>query len=293
MEITAALARARRGFREDLRLHAVAVTSLIVAFLCLGAALLAMTNLSRVTARWGDAQHLTVYLTGDARESQVAQLRLVLESLAEVERVDHVTAAQARTEFLSRTDLGDKLGSVPTEAFPASLEVALRTGASAPRIAQVADRVRQFGGVEDVETYREWFSRLAGLRQAVSYAVAFLALLVSACALAIIGNTIRLALANRRREIEVLKLCGATNAFVRTPFLVEGVVQGGIAALVAMALLFLAHLALRAHVDAALTSITGMRIAFLHPLALLGVVGGGALAGGLGSALSLRRYLVV
>lgn len=293
MEITAALARARRGFREDLRLHAVAVTSLVVAFLCLGAALLAVTNLARVTERWGDAQHLTVYLTSDAKDSQVAQLRLVLESLAEVARVDHVTAAQARTEFLSRADLGQKLASVPTEAFPASLEVALRTGANASRISQVADRVRQFAGVEDVETYREWFSRLAGLRQAASYAVAFLALLVSACALAIIGNTIRLALANRRREIEVLKLCGATNAFVRAPFLLEGVVQGGIAALVAMALLFLAHLALRGHVDAALASLTGMRVAFLHPLTLVGVVGGGALAGGLGSALSLRRYLVV
>jgi cell division transport system permease protein len=293
MEIRAALARAKRSLREDLRLHAVAVTSLVVAFVCLGAGLLAVTNLTRITGRWGSSQHLTVYLVGDAKESQVAQLRLVLESLAEVARVDHVTAAQARNEFLSRNDLGAALGSVPDEAFPASLEVALRAGANPERVAQLSDRVRKFAGVEEVETYHEWFTRLADLRQATSFAVAFLAVLVGLCAFAIIGNTIRLALASRRREIEVLKLCGATNAFVRAPFLLEGVVQGTIASSLAMMLLFLAHVALRGHVDAALASIIGMHVAFLHPFALLGIVVGGAVAGGLGSALSVRRYLVV
>ena len=84
MDIRTAFTRAKRGFRDDLRLHLVAVASLVVAFLCLGAAMLSVENLGRVADRWGQAQHLTVYLKEHTKQNDIAQLRLVLESLQEV-----------------------------------------------------------------------------------------------------------------------------------------------------------------------------------------------------------------
>ena len=96
------------------------------------------------------------------------------------------------------------------------------------------------------------------------------------CVLAIIGNTIRLAVANRRREIEVLKLCGATDGYVRSPFLVEGALQAVAAATLALLLLLIAYLCLRGHVES--HAERGDRRAstvFLDPLTMLAIVLGG------------------
>jgi cell division transport system permease protein len=293
MDFWNALARAKRGLRDDLSLHLVAVASLVIAFLCLGAALLSVENLERVAERWGRAQHLTVYLVEGAKESDVAQLRMVLESLQEVAGVQHVSSSDAKREFAEQIDPSIDAASLPADAFPASLEVALKGDADGTRVAAIAERVKRFDAVEQVETYRDWLSQIATLMQAGRSAVGLLALLVAVCVLAIIGNTIRLAVVSRRREIEVLKLCGATNGYVRSPFVLEGAMQAAAAALVSMLLLLLAYLGLHGTLEATLSAVTGVRLSFLTPLTVLTVILGGAAVGALGSALSLRRYLRV
>ena len=293
MDLWTALSRAKRGFRDDLRLHVIAIASLVVAFLCLGAALLSVENLSRIAERWSSAKHLTVYLKDGAQEGDIAQLRLVLESLSDAERVRYVSAADARKEFAEQADMGVQLGSLPIDAFPASLEVALRPATQEARISAIAERVRRFGAVEDVETYQDWFSQMGTLLAAGKSAVALLAMLVVVCVLAIIGNTIRLAVANRKREIEVLNLCGATDGFVRSPFMIEGTLQAALAATLALLLLLCAYFGLRSYVEGTLSAVTGVRTVFLDPLTALSIVLGGAMIGAVGSALSLRRYLNV
>lgn len=293
MDLRSAFSRARRGFRDDLRLHLVAVASLVIAFLCLGAALLSVENLGRVAERWSGVRHLTIYLKDDAAPSDVAQLRLVLESLQETRTVRHVTADQARAEFAQQVDLGGNAASLPADAFPASLEVVLTPETTEARIAKVAERVRQFGAVEEVETYKDWLAQMGALMSAGKSAVLLLSILVTVCVLAIIGNTIRLAVANRRREIEVLKLCGATDGFVASPFLLEGVMQAVAAAVIAMLALLALYFAVRGQLEATLSAVTGVRTAFLQPTTALAIVLGGGTAGAVGSALSLRRYLRV
>jgi cell division transport system permease protein len=228
-----------------------------------------------------------------AKESDVAQLRLVLESLQEVAGVQHVSALDAKREFAEKIDPSIDAAALPADAFPASLEVMLKTDADDARIAAIAERVKRFDAVEQVETYRDWLSQIATLLKAGRSAVGLLALLVAVCVLAIIGNTIRLAVVSRRREIEVLKLCGATNGYVRSPFVLEGAMQAAAAALVSMLLLLIAYLALHGTLEATLSAVTGVRLSFLPPLTVLAVILGGAAVGALGSALSLRRYLRV
>jgi cell division transport system permease protein len=293
MDLSSALSRAKRGFRDDLRLHVVAVASLVVAFLCLGAALLSVENLARVAERWSGAQHLTVYLKDNAAPGDVAQLRLVLESLQETASVRLVSAEEARREFAAQVELGTQASALPADAFPASLEVALKGRTADKRVAEVADRVQRFGAVDEVETYRDWLTQMGTLLDAGKSAVGLLAILVVICVLAIIGNTIRVAVTNRKREIEVLKLCGATDGFVRSPFLLEGVMQASAAALTALLLLLIAYFAMRGHVESTLGAVTGIRTVFLDPLTMLAMVVGGGMMGALGSALSLRRYLNV
>ncbi|HEY2733550.1 MAG TPA: permease-like cell division protein FtsX [Polyangiales bacterium] len=293
MDLWATVSRAQRGLRDDLRLHVVAVASLVVAFLCLGTALLSVENLSLVAQRWSRSQHLTIYLRDQAKDNDVAQLRLVLESLREVQKVEHITAARARALFAEQTNVAQGLTDLPSDVFPASLELDLVSGVDPARVDRIAERVQQFAAVEEVETYRSFIGQFHSLLDAGRSGALLLSLLVVVCVLAVIGNTIRLAVANRRREIEVLKLCGATDSFVRRPFLFEGIVQGVASSALAMLLLLFGYLLLRGHIEATISTLTGVRTSFLSPLTVFAIIGLAGVTGAVGSALSLRRYLQV
>lgn len=293
MELQQAISRAARGMREDARIHAVAVSSLTIAFLCLGVALLVTTNLGQVADAWGRSARMTVFLRDGAPGSDVSELQMAIEGLPEVTRLEHLTAAAARERFLAEAGESEELSSLPADAFPASFEIELAAGTTPERTTEIAGRIAAFGAVDDVETYRGWFDRLATLLDAGRGIAIALAFLVLCAVLFVVHGTIRLAVAGRRDEIEVMKLCGASDAFVRGPFVVEGAVQGLLSALLAMTMLALAFFALREHLDGTLAALAGIRTAFLSPAMALGVLGAGMLAGALGSALSLRRYLVV
>jgi cell division transport system permease protein len=293
MDLKSAFARASRGMREEAGLHLVAISSLTIAFLCLGTSLLVISNLGALAEAWGRSARVTVFLRDGAETQTVEALRMTLEALPEVERIEHVSASDARTQFLRDSGLGTELESLPTEAFPASLEIAIRAGTPSVRIDSMAERVERFGVVEEVETYRGWFARLEALVDTGRGVAMALGLLVVFCVMFVVGNTIRLAVAGRRDEIEVMKLCGASDGFVRGPFIVEGAAQGTIASVAALLVLFIAFLLLRGHLDGTLAAMAGMRTVFLNPVMTLSLVVGGMVLGAVGSALSLRRYLSV
>lgn len=293
MELKTLMSRAKRGLREELRLYLVAISSLSVAFLCVGGALLAVSNLSSIAERWGQSGRMTVFLRDGAQDGDVAQLRMVLESLPEVRDVEALSSAEARALFLAQSEVTADLAALPPEVFPASLEVTLRGGTDPARVEAIAGRVAQLRAVDDVETYRGFFDRLESLLAAGRGLAGMLALLVGLCVLAVIGNTIRLAVARRRDEIEVLKLCGATDSFVRGPFVVEGTFQGFASAVLAVLVLLLGFALLRGPLDQSISALTGTKAAFLEPWMLMALVLGGALIGAACSALSLRRYLTV
>lgn len=293
MDLKSAFTRAGRGIREDAGLHLVAVSSLTIAFLCLGTALLAIANLGALADTWGRSARITVFLRDGAEAAEIQQMQMAVEGLGEVRGTEHLTAVEARRRFLAESDLGAELAALPPDAFPASIEIELEAGVPGARIDEIAARMRRFGAVEDVETYRGWFARLESLLAAGRGMALALAILVVLCVVFVVGNTIRLAVAGRRDEIEVMKLCGASDGFVRGPFVVEGAVQGAISSLLAVVILLLAYLVVRDHVDGTLAAIAGTRAVFLHPALALGIVLGGAMLGATGSMLSLRRYLSV
>lgn len=294
MELKSIYARARRGLREDARLYVVAVSSLTVAFLCLGTALLGVANLSELAERWGRTHRMSVYLRDDADEADIARLTAELTALPSVERAEYASAERAREQFLRDSAHQKELRDLPKSAFPASIEVAFGLRATDAQIEEVARTVvLRRTVVEDVDTYRSWFQRIGALVGAGHVAALCLGGLVLLCVMAVVANTIRLAVANRREEIEVLKMCGATDSFVRAPFVLEGTLQGFVAALLALLLLLAAFLAVRGEIDGTLQAFAGMQLVFLRPYIAASLLLGGAVVGALGSVLSVRRYIAI
>jgi cell division protein FtsX len=143
MDLTTALSRARRNFLDDWSLHALAIASLVVAFLCLGATLLAVSNLNRIADRWGNTQHLSLYLKDGTEKMDISQLQLVLESLPEVTKVEYLSPTDAHKRFLEQTDDASDFASLPPDIFPASLEITLGRGVQKERLGEITGRLEQ------------------------------------------------------------------------------------------------------------------------------------------------------
>src|SRR5205807_9249051 len=134
-------------------------------------------------------------------------------------------------------------------------------------------KLKQLPTVDDVETYQAWTDRLARLVRGGVAASALLALVVFASVLAVVGSTIRLALQRRKVEVEVLKLVGATDRFVKGPFLLEGSAQGGLGAIGAVALLAALFFLVRGRLDGEPAALVGVEPSFVPLTVVAGMIG--------------------
>ncbi len=293
MDIRTLFKRSKRGVTENKHAYAISTASLAVAFLCLATALLAITNLSQMTSRWNQSHRLTVYLHEGARSADIQQLRLALTGTSEIARVEYLNSQQAREAFLKDTQTRSEFQAVPEEAFPASLELYIAEGVSSARMTRLAKRIMHFPAVEDIETYAASFKRLQVLLSMARHAAGALALLVALCVIAVVANTIRLAVSTRAEEMHILKLCGATDRFVRSPLLLEGAFQGFTSSTLAVLILGIAFIGMRAPIDAALFAFMGVHPSFLSIWSSLLLIIAGTAMGVLGSFLSVRRHLVM
>jgi cell division transport system permease protein len=284
--------RAWRAGRSDWRLQTLTVFSLAVAFICLAASLLVLTNVQQVRDRWSRAGRATIYLQDSAPEHDVDALKDALAATPGISAVRHVTREMARKEVV--TDGGDDaLAALPADAFPASIELSFDDSVDEDKLQSIALKLRALPAVDTVETYERWTERLSSLLGGGVTAAACLALIVLAAVVSVVGSTMRLLLQRRRKEVEVLKLVGATDAFVRRPFVLEGASQGAAGALAALALLGVLYLIVRGQFDQQLANLLGVSPTFLPlPLALGMVVLGGAL-GAITALVSLRRLSAV
>ena len=286
--------RARRGMLREWRLHALSVFSLAVAFVCLGAALLVLTNLQAVEERWAHAGRASIYLKESATQDEVSSLKAALGKVSGISEVRYISSGQARADF-GEKELDEKgdLAGLPVEAFPASIELQVRSDVSDDQLSQIVSKLKMVPGVDDVETYQAWTDRLARLVRGGVAAAALLSLVVFASVLAVVGSTIRLALQRRRTEVEVLKLVGATDRFVKGPFLLEGSAQGALGAAGAVALLGALFVLVRTRLDGELASLVGVDPSFLPWQVILAMVAVGALLGMTAAALGLRKLVAV
>jgi len=287
-----AVSRVWRSGRGDVKVYLLSVFSLAVAFVCLASALLVVVNLRAVEARWARAGRISVYLREGTTNDQVAQLRRALEQTPAVAATRHVTAADARKEMVD-DGLAGSLAVLPVEAFPASVELSLGDEVTDEQVAAIAQKLRDVPSIESVETYQRWTDRISALVRGGVAASAVLAIVVLAAVISVISSTMRFALHRRRIEVEVLKLVGATDRFVRGPFLVEGAFQGALGATASLALLALLYAIVRGRFDDELGLLLGVRPTFLPWEIMAIMVAAGAMLGAVSAFAGVRKLSAV
>jgi cell division transport system permease protein len=282
------LGKVWRSGRGDLKLYLLSIFSLTVSFVCVASALLVVVNLRAIEMRWSRAGRVSVYLRDGVSDDRLAALQRALEQTPDVVSSRYVSPQEARTSMVEDGP-ASSLAALPAEAFPATIELTLSEGTSDDRVSAMAEKLRALPSVESVETYQRWTERIARLLRGGVSASAVLALVVLVAVASVIGSTMRFALHRRRIEIEVLKLVGASDRFVRRPFLVEGAAQGALGAAASLVLLGVLYLIVRAKFDEELGLVFGVHPTFLPWEIALAVVAMGGLLGTASAWAGVRR----
>jgi cell division transport system permease protein len=284
--------RAWRGAKNDWRLHVLSVFSVAVAFVCLAAALLIVVNVDQMRERWASTGRASVYLKSGSTREQAAAIEKALRASEGVIDVRFVSSEDARRELVG-AGLDPILAAIPDDAFPPSLEVMVQGQGSSATLERLAAQLGSLAEIESVETYASLSDRLGALLTGGVSASLLLAAVVLAAVVSVVSSTIRLTLQRRKVEVEVLKLVGATDGYVRRPFVVEGAAQGALGATLAIALLAVLFSIVSSHFDASLAVLLGVKPAFLPWSWNLLLIAAGAVLGALAALGSLRRLLLV
>lgn len=251
-----------------------------------------LANLQQVLAQWEGPASISLFLKDAVSDEQAQQLsrRLSLEFPVEAELIDREAAME---EFRSYSGFGDALAILEENPLPAVILLRLDKDSGAPRQVQnLAERMRQLPEVDLAQLDLQWVQRLQGIAEAARRGAYLVTGLLGLAVLLIIGNTIRLEIQNRHEEIAITKLVGATDAFVRRPFLYHGLwlgLSGGLVAwlLVSSAVSILAppitHLADLYH--------SGFRLRGLDLGQITGLLGGGTLIGWIGAWIAVGRHI--
>ncbi|MFI5311393.1 MAG: cell division protein FtsX, partial [Gemmatimonadales bacterium] len=204
-----------------------------------------------------------------------------ISAFPEVASATLVTPEQALAR--ARRELGEFRDVFEAGILPASIDVRLKDGFRDPAtVKAVAERMKSYDFIDDVRFGEEWVQKLYRIRNISTLAGTALGLAFAAVAVIIIGSTIRMAVLARAREIAIMRLVGATDAFVRSPFLIEGALKGLMGGLLALFLTWSANAIIGRFV---------IGVAFFDArLAVAGILAG-ALIGLLGSAVSVGRHL--
>jgi cell division transport system permease protein len=264
---------------------ALSTATIAVALFVLGAFLVLTSNLEHLGSEWSRAAEMSVYLDDDATpETRSAVERFLIPGQV-VAGFRFVSKAEALQRFKQTfADLAVAAETLEANPMPASYEVRLQTATGAQaEVERLASALRETRGVADVRYDRQWLDRLLGAVAVLQGIGLGLGAFLTVAAALTVANVVRLALYARRDEIEIMRLVGAPPAFILGPFVMEGVLQGGIGALAALAALAIVFLAVRSSYLTPLAAALNLSVVRFLPLELcMLLLVGGMLVGCLG-----------
>ncbi|HMI55529.1 MAG TPA: permease-like cell division protein FtsX [Gemmatimonadaceae bacterium] len=262
-------------------LSALGVVTIAFSLFAFGLFGLVAINIRRALDKVEERVEVRAFVSDSADIESVAAAMKDIGELPQVFRVDYVSREAALER--ARTEMGEFADVFEAGVLPASIEVHLRAGMRSPAIVKsVADRIRTYHFVDDVRYGEEWVEKLYRLRTIATVAGIALGVAFGAVAVIIIGATIRMTVLARAKEISIMRLVGATDMFVRLPFLIDGLVKGVLGGLLALLFVWVA--------DRFVNEYFIQTIFFDREMIFVGVVGG-ALMGVLGSLVSVGRHL--
>jgi cell division transport system permease protein len=272
----------------------VSIATIAVSLFILGIFAALSSNLSLLLAGWSDRVQLTVYLSDEAGPNEKQEMETFLDSASEVESFEYLSKDDAVERFQSYfPELEALPNMLESNPLPASFEIQVALEHRSPeQVRRFATQLYNRQGVEEVDYDLLWIERLTAIIDMLRALGLFIGGALVVASVFTIFNVIKLTVYGRQEEIGIMRLVGATHAYIRGPFVVEGMLQGSLGGAVALGLLYATHEFFLRQTLASFQLLTGSEwFRFLSPEAWAGIVLGGMAVGLIGSVLSVRRFL--
>lgn len=274
----------------------VSISIITFSLFTFGLFLLTAGNLSKLIGRWTENIQVNIFLQKGTEREDVKRLESIIKSSTCVARFAYISEKEAlrrfHTYYPSMSELTTELDTNP---FPPSYEITIRREFQNNRaVQQMVGQMRSDPRVEDVEYDQEWIDRVQFIIRFVRTVGLFFGGVLMFTAMFSISNVIKLMVQSRKDEIEIMRLVGATNTFIKGPFLTEGILQGLLGGIVATLILFSVYQAILAKLLALNAPFfSANQLQFLTNSMMAALIGGGMLVGFLGSFFSLRKLVKI
>jgi cell division transport system permease protein len=288
------LVRVLRNIRQNILLNVLTVATITLALLIIGLFLLVFVNLEGAAASWSEKVQVTAYFDKELTPTEQLQLKARVLTIPGAARVAYVSKEEAAKRFRARLKGQESLlEGVTPDILPASLEIVLKRGfRSSEGVEGFVGQLKKVTGVTDVQYGEEWVKRFNTFMNFLRFVGALLGAFLVLAVVFIVSNTIKLTIYARQDELEVLALVGATRLFIKMPFLLEGILQGAVGALLSLVILAAVFFGFLHNAGTFLSfNLASAGLVFLPVTYLAGMLGGGILLGFMGSLTSLKRFI--
>ncbi|MCK5695960.1 MAG: permease-like cell division protein FtsX [Desulfobacula sp.] len=281
--------KALADIRSNRFLNLITIITISLSILIVSVFLLFFENASRVIESWNQGGRAMIYLNKDFRLDHLPELKAEINALGEVDAMIYIAKTQALDKLKKNmSSQSTFLKTFKENPLPDALEIRMKSYNSFDEVQKFAQSIKAIEIVEDVEYGQGWlgrFLKIFNLFKITGYAMCSLFFLI---ALFITANTVQLAFYSRKLEVEIMRLVGATETFIKAPFYVEGLLQGFLGGVMELAILLITYLMISSGMTQSLASYLYFDIRFLSIKMIMLIIVGSTFLGWFGCYLFLK-----
>jgi cell division transport system permease protein len=286
------LKRALQDIRHNRFLNVVTIITIALSILIVSSFALFFINTKDLMRAWKEGVRIMVYLLPSTPESEIPALQKRIAAIYGIDEVRFISKAEALKQLKAQMKRHSSLlEDLKENPLPDAFEVRLvATAQNWQRVEKLALEIENLPQIEEVEYGQRWLGRFTNIVNLFTLAGYGLGALFFMAAVFFVANTIRLVLYSRREEVEIMRLVGAEDRFIKTPFYIEGIIQGAVGGIIGLGALFIVFTIISSNVTQDIT--TGMfQIRFLPSQVLGAIVISSMIVGWLGCFVSLKQFL--
>jgi len=284
--------KALADIRSNRFLNLITIITISLSILIVSLFLLFFENASRVIESWNKGGRAMIYLNKEFNLDMLPELKYRINGLGDIDEMVYISKAQALEKL--KKDMSSQsafLKTLKKNPLPDALEIKMKSYNSFKEVQRFAQSIKAIEIVEDVEYGQGWlgrFLKIFNLFKITGYTMCSLFFLI---ALFITANTVRLAFYSRKLEIEIMRLVGATETFIKAPFYVEGLLQGLFGGILGLGILLATYVTISSGITQSLASYLYFDIRFLSIKMIVLIILGSTFLGWFGCYLSLKQIL--
>jgi len=285
-----------RDIRRNLFTNLITIGTISISLIILSIFLLLSLNVKKIIHTFGNEIHITLYLNDNLSTIEIHGLIKEIAHLREISNLSFISRDDALNELKRMLKNQDALlNNLSPNPLPQSLEIQVkREYQNSASIENLVERLKKYNGIQDIEYGEEWLKKFTIVYSFLYLLGILMGGLIILSTIFIISNTIKLSIYSRSEEIEIMKLVGATNRFIKFPFFLEGLFQGALGSLISLGLLFILYRMSTAWLtNQRFSELSFISFSFFTPDLIWMIILSGTILGAVGSLASLTRFLRV